>query len=166
MAWRWPGDKPLSEPMMAYLLMHICFTQFQWVNHVNWGTYHTLSGILNTLWPCDAILYVNTNLSQHWLRQWLVAWGYKATSLTNVDLPSVETTDIHLRSISPQPSIPESSLKITYLKFHSWNLPRTNELITGSHCAISAYGNREIGTDCHFENEIIIGVLCACCLED
>ena len=32
MASRWPGDKPLSEPMMAYLLMHICITQPQWVN--------------------------------------------------------------------------------------------------------------------------------------
>ena len=33
MAWRRPGDKPLSEPMMARLLTHICVTQPQWVNH-------------------------------------------------------------------------------------------------------------------------------------
>ena len=32
MAGRWPGDKPLSEPMMVSLLMHICITQPQWVN--------------------------------------------------------------------------------------------------------------------------------------
>ena len=31
MAWRWPGDKPLSEPMMVSLLMHICVTRPQWV---------------------------------------------------------------------------------------------------------------------------------------
>ena len=31
MAWRWPGDKPLSEPMMISLLMHICVTWPQWV---------------------------------------------------------------------------------------------------------------------------------------
>ena len=31
MAWRPPGDKPLSEPMMVSLLMHICVTQSQWV---------------------------------------------------------------------------------------------------------------------------------------
>ena len=35
-AWRWPGDKPLSEPMMASLLTHICVTRPQWVNW-NWG---------------------------------------------------------------------------------------------------------------------------------
>ena len=29
MAWRWPGDKPLSEPMVVSLLMHICITQLQ-----------------------------------------------------------------------------------------------------------------------------------------
>ena len=29
-AWRRPGDKPLSEPMMVSLLTHICVTQPQW----------------------------------------------------------------------------------------------------------------------------------------
>ena len=32
MAWRQPGDKPLSEPMMVSLLTHICITGPQWVN--------------------------------------------------------------------------------------------------------------------------------------
>ena len=32
MAWRQPGDKPLSEPMMIRLLTHICVTRPQWVN--------------------------------------------------------------------------------------------------------------------------------------
>ena len=31
MAWRRPGDKPLSEPMMDSLLTHICVTRPQWV---------------------------------------------------------------------------------------------------------------------------------------
>ena len=31
MAWRSPGNKPLSEPMMFSLLMHICITRPQWV---------------------------------------------------------------------------------------------------------------------------------------
>ena len=35
MAWRRPGDKPLSEPMMVSLLMHICVTRPQWVNWTN-----------------------------------------------------------------------------------------------------------------------------------
>ena len=35
MAWRLPGDKPLSEPTMVRLLMHICVTRPQWVKH--WG---------------------------------------------------------------------------------------------------------------------------------
>ena len=33
MAWRRPGDKPLSEPMIVSLLTHICVTRPQWVNH-------------------------------------------------------------------------------------------------------------------------------------
>ena len=31
MTWRWPGDKPLSEPIMVRLLMHICITRPEWV---------------------------------------------------------------------------------------------------------------------------------------
>ena len=31
MAWRRPGDKPLSEPMVGSLLTHICVTRPQWV---------------------------------------------------------------------------------------------------------------------------------------
>ena len=31
MAWRRPGDKPLSEPMMVSLPMHRCVTRPQWV---------------------------------------------------------------------------------------------------------------------------------------
>ena len=34
MAWRRPGDKPLSEPMMASLPTHICVTRPQWVNAI------------------------------------------------------------------------------------------------------------------------------------
>ena len=34
MAWRRPGNKQLSEPMMVSLLMHICVTQPQWVKTV------------------------------------------------------------------------------------------------------------------------------------
>ena len=31
MAWRWPGDKPLSEPMIVRLPTHICVAWPQWV---------------------------------------------------------------------------------------------------------------------------------------
>ena len=40
MAWRWPGDKPLSEPMMVRLPTHICVTRPQWVKIppiTHWG---------------------------------------------------------------------------------------------------------------------------------
>ena len=37
MAWRRPGDKPLSEPMMVSSLTHICVTRPQWVNYFSLG---------------------------------------------------------------------------------------------------------------------------------
>ena len=37
MAWRRPGDKPLSEPMMVRLPTHICITPPQWqLGHHRW----------------------------------------------------------------------------------------------------------------------------------
>ena len=38
MAWRRPGDKPLSEPMVVILPTHICVTRSQWVN--SFESYH------------------------------------------------------------------------------------------------------------------------------
>ena len=37
MAWRRPGDKSLSEPMMVSLPTHICVTRPQWVNTLEPG---------------------------------------------------------------------------------------------------------------------------------
>ena len=44
MAWCRPGDKPLSEPMMASLLAHICVTQPHWVKRATqpFGTWFIL----------------------------------------------------------------------------------------------------------------------------
>ena len=45
MAWRRPGNKPLSEPMMVSLLMHICVIRPQWVKYCVNGN-HTSTEIL------------------------------------------------------------------------------------------------------------------------
>ena len=74
--------------------------------------------------------YGYRDLGQHWLRQWLVAWGYQAITWTYVDFSWLKSSDIHIRAISqemPQPSITNVHLKITYLKFY-WNSPGANEL--------------------------------------
>ena len=50
MAWRRPGDKPLSEPMMVSSLTHICVTRPQWVKAQwitkcrHWFMYSSLLG--------------------------------------------------------------------------------------------------------------------------
>ena len=44
MAWRQPGDKPLSEPSMVSLLTHICVTRPQWVKMVGTSLMKFLPG--------------------------------------------------------------------------------------------------------------------------
>ena len=50
MAWRRPGDKPLSEPMMVRLPTHICVTRPQWVKVVTPGECVRVSKIINQHW--------------------------------------------------------------------------------------------------------------------
>ena len=49
MAWRRPGDKPLSEPMMVSLLTHICVTRPQWVksSHFDSGIRKWTLGVID-----------------------------------------------------------------------------------------------------------------------
>ena len=50
MAWRRPGAKPLSEPMMVRSLTHICVSLPQWVNHC-WLIVHSAARhCLNHCW--------------------------------------------------------------------------------------------------------------------
>ena len=51
-AWRRPGDKPISEPIMVSLSMHICITRPKWVN-IDIENFWKLD--FNSLWPSDAI---------------------------------------------------------------------------------------------------------------
>ena len=66
MAWRRPGDKPLSEPMMVSLTTHIYVTRPQWVNWVN--NYpiddlpHLVGYFLNRRWPVFNSTLMNTIL--------------------------------------------------------------------------------------------------------
>ena len=45
-------------------------------------------------------VYGDIDLGQHRLRLWLVAWRHQAITWTNVDLSSVRSSGIHLRTIS------------------------------------------------------------------
>ena len=91
MAWRRPGDKPLSEPIMVSLLTHICVSRPQWVNSLSPGRSECDSkyGIFNL------VLLIGIFRSSHdnalgWMPQDLtddkstlvqvMAWCFQATS--------------------------------------------------------------------------------------
>ena len=67
MAWRRPGDKPLSEPMMVRLPTHICVTRPKWVK------------------LCDKFTYLTPNFSDG-LADDVRAWtsNYMPTNIMNV----------------------------------------------------------------------------------
>ena len=59
MAWRRPGDKPLSEAMMVSLLAHICVTRPQWVKLRPRSFYILMSLLPYTLWNVQHSLLKN-----------------------------------------------------------------------------------------------------------
>ena len=83
MAWRRSGDKPLSEPMMVSLLMHICVTRPQWVkNKISQGILWDLCCYLN-IYTCfnpeSHILLIRLS-SSHW------GWIRTLTDIYIIDL--------------------------------------------------------------------------------
>ena len=52
MAWRRPGDKPLSEAMMVSLLTHICVTRPQWIKSTS-HEYAHMCGVIILIIICN-----------------------------------------------------------------------------------------------------------------
>ena len=83
MAWRRPGDKPLSEPRMESLLTHIWVTRLQWVN--TWEPEQTRGHSAENIFVTNFRIFVSHfhwsfflrilwTKRQHWIRQWLETW--------------------------------------------------------------------------------------------
>ena len=86
MAWRRPGDKPLSESMLFCLLTHLCVTRPQWVK---------------TAICVNTVLYIVLGKSK--LVQWLVAWRHN--TLPELMLSYHKRSVVALRVISRQKSL-------------------------------------------------------------
>ena len=64
MAWRRPGNKPLSESMMVSLLTHVCVTWPQWVNSVSTIPIHIGGAYLVSIAPADGLAPYGAKPSQ------------------------------------------------------------------------------------------------------
>ena len=79
MAWRRPGDKPLSEPMVVSLPTHICVTRPQWVKFVcalilftRWWQYD----VHGAKWWQGCVVKINDALQKHrWHLYWTLLLG-------------------------------------------------------------------------------------------
>ena len=90
MAWRRPGDKPLSEPMMVSLTMHICVTRPQWVNTASmliarsnflifqFSDPYTKGSFSSVEWSIQIgiLIFHTTKLSHHWFYQIVNQWNH------------------------------------------------------------------------------------------
>ena len=104
MAWRRPGDKPLSGPMMVRLPTHICVTRPQWVNYIlGWHFNQTRNSPQNISieWWCKS------------MRRRLLNWGYWGYVLFRRLMQVNVKSNMHLH-------VSERIIGDHYLKFKSW----------------------------------------------
>ena len=76
MAWRRPGDKPLSEPIMVSLQTHICVTWPQWVNLLK----NTAHKELMSAGPISLLLTTKQTaggLTVHWIKPKQLLTGFR-----------------------------------------------------------------------------------------
>ena len=151
MAWCWPGDKSLPEPIMVSLLTHICFTRPQWVkyriepNRFLWCNWCNLEG---TVYPkkyahgfCFAVLCCGYTLN---------------------DFPiSIRLTSLALWQSNDCPSASKATLMnmdkyfiwIHYERLHNHNKTKHNKTVcifSGTYCT------------CQVWNEYIPACNCVC----
>ena len=79
MAWRWPGDKPLSQPMMVRLLTHICVIRPQWDNSLllrkNGHSFaYSIFKFISSNRDCCILIYISAKISSQW-SSWYSANG-------------------------------------------------------------------------------------------
>ena len=75
--WRRPGDRPVSEPVMARLLTHICVIRPQWVNDMNFMKYYNtdrnrmMASLHQMMYSCHVLFHFTLS----WIRG-LLYTGY------------------------------------------------------------------------------------------
>ena len=133
MAWRRPGGKPLSEPMMVSLLTHICVTRPQWVK------FHPLWKAINPLVALGELAsFTNICLSE--------AIFTISSSLNTIKMH----TSLHFLLVG-HISLSGRILLTPCLKSYlgSRFFPVTHSEFVMSPCWVLDWSNNEIGEDSH-----------------
>ena len=79
-AWRRPGAKPLSEPMVASLLTHICVTRPQWVNKTGPAIVWERGVIFKNIYKPSKFNGLNFQrwTKFHLANAWVIHFGYSS----------------------------------------------------------------------------------------
>ena len=138
MAWRRPGDKPLSEPMMVRFPTHICVTRPQWVNQIMF-----LSNILIHLFfipLIELVLHFHVEpFGKPIIQGETISHRFTSKAITSAEVISscpghINSSDIELFAIMMMPvQIIFQNLRITradrrlHSRFTTWLIAVTKE---------------------------------------
>ena len=71
------------------------------IKNAVYGTFRDVHHHFSFLTSCVLVApYVDTNLCQHWIKEWLDVWQLQAINRTNMNISLVSFCSIHLRAIS------------------------------------------------------------------
>ena len=98
MAWRRPGDKPLSQPNFVSFLTHICVTRPQWIN-INCIAKNCHHKIFVSCWSqaqCDLPHYIRRKVMKNTLTVFLKIWRNHSLSFQTIcNLPFCSQNSIY-----------------------------------------------------------------------
>ena len=137
MAWRRPGDKPLSEPMMVRLPTHICVTRPQWVN---------FNYILDKTLSTYPIHYIGPAYDMHQLMDQPTRVDDKTSSVLDVILTSHPT--LHRKSAVLKYTLSDHFLIYTHMEFEN------TKLLVADHNAVKFREMKNFDTE-SFPNDLI-----------
>ena len=95
MAWRRPGNQPLSEPMIVRLPTHICVTPLQWVNLLS--QYRPISQISQSIrripYNTQQCTYVHISVAKWWIVGYVTGALWDMGNMSKVPALDMETYD-------------------------------------------------------------------------
>ena len=98
MAWRRPGDKPLSEAMLVSLLTHICVTRPEWVNTGNFFIYKCLNIVIINSLGIARCFACNLDLKIIHTLQWMI-WHNPTSQFLRIHPSAVRSLIVRFRKV-------------------------------------------------------------------
>ena len=129
MAWRWPGDKLLSEPMMVSLLTDVCVIRPQWANMIA-AVYFRVRNPRHPPswdWPSSRNIWVSTSVDLIQLlsvlsSNWTLAVYQSGAIFREISKATLKITSTQRKRVQNHQYPRKSDKCVDLIEIHTWRV--------------------------------------------